>query len=107
MCYLIAKDKNGHGCYALKTAHGKALVELKRKLNKTAVPKGIQLVTISRPNAYGEYAPTTLWQTKLSLPGLSRIYAIDFSPLESTTRTSCGAFLFSAAFSVANMPLRV
>lgn len=57
MCYLIAKDKNGHGCYALKTAHGKALVELKRKLNKTAVPKGIQLVTISRPNAYGEYAP--------------------------------------------------
>lgn len=57
MCYLIAKDKNGHGCYALKTVHGKALVELKRTLNKTAVPKGIQLVTISRPNAYGEYAP--------------------------------------------------
>ena len=57
MCYLIAKNKNGHGCYALKTTHGKALVELKRGLNKTAVPKGIQLVTISRPNAYGEYAP--------------------------------------------------
>lgn len=57
MCYLIAKDKNGHGCYALKTVHSKALVELKRGLNKTAVPKGIQLVTISRPNAYGEYAP--------------------------------------------------
>ena len=57
MCYLIAKDKNGHGCYALKTVHGKALVELKRGLNKTAVPNGIQLVTISRPNAYGEYAP--------------------------------------------------
>lgn len=57
MCYLIAKDKNSHGCYALKTVHGKALVELKRGLNKTAAPKGIQLVTISRPNAYGEYAP--------------------------------------------------
>ena len=57
MCYLIAKDKNGHGCYALKTVHGEALVELKRELNKIAVPKGIQLVTISRPNAYGEYAP--------------------------------------------------
>lgn len=39
MCYLIAKNKNGHGCYALKTAHGKALVELKRGLNKEAVPK--------------------------------------------------------------------
>ena len=51
------ENKNGHGCYALKTTHGKALVELKRGLNKTAAPKGIQLVTISRPNAYGEYAP--------------------------------------------------
>ena len=60
MCYLIAKNKNGHGCYALKTTHGKALVELKRGLNKTAAPKGIQLVTISRPNAYGEYAHTVL-----------------------------------------------
>lgn len=54
MCYLIAKNKNGHGCYALKTTHGKALVELKRGLNKTAAPKGIQLVTISRPNVYGD-----------------------------------------------------
>lgn len=57
MCYLVAKDKNGHGCYALKTSHGPALVQLKRGLNKAAAPKGIQLVTISRPNAYGEYAP--------------------------------------------------
>lgn len=39
MCYLITKNKNGHGCYALKTAHGKALVELKHGLNKEAVPK--------------------------------------------------------------------
>lgn len=57
MCYLIAKDKNGHGCYALKTTHGKALAELKRGLDTSAAPHGIQLVTISRPNAYGEYAP--------------------------------------------------
>ena len=57
MCYLIAKDKNTHGCYALKTVHGPHLVELKHRLNISAVPKGIQLVTISRPSAYGEYAP--------------------------------------------------
>lgn len=57
MCYLIATDKNGHGCYALKTNHGQALVELKRQLNQIAISHGIQLVTISRPNAYGEYAP--------------------------------------------------
>lgn len=57
MCYLIAKDKNKHGCYALKTMHGEHLGNLKKELNKTVATKGIQLVTISRPTAYGEYAP--------------------------------------------------
>lgn len=57
MCYLIAKDKNKHGCYALKTTHGAHLASLKKSLNVNAAPKGIQLVTISRPTAYGEYAP--------------------------------------------------
>ena len=59
MCYLVAKNKNAHGCYALKTVHGVHLVDLKRQLNQFAVPHGIQLVTISRPTAYGEYAPYT------------------------------------------------
>lgn len=59
MCYLIAKDKYAHGCYALKTTHGKHLVELKRRLNESVGRKGIQLVTISRPAAFGEYAPYT------------------------------------------------
>lgn len=57
MCYLIAKDRDGHGCYALKTKHGRQLVELKHELNRAVGRKGIQLVTISRPTAYGEYAP--------------------------------------------------
>ena len=57
MCYLIAKDRDAHGCFALKTTHGKHLVELKRKLNKAVGYKGVQLVTISRPTAYGEYTP--------------------------------------------------
>ena len=57
MCYLIAKNKNTHGCYALKTRHGKHLVEMKRRMNQQVAAKGIQLVTISRPTAYGEYAP--------------------------------------------------
>ena len=57
MCYLIAKDRDGHGCYALKTKHGQHLVEMKRELNKAVGLKGVQLVTISRPMAYGEYAP--------------------------------------------------
>ena len=57
MCYLIAKDRDAHGCFALKTTHGKHLVELKRKLNKAVGYKGVHIETISRPTAYGEYAP--------------------------------------------------
>ena len=41
-------------------ADGKALVALKRRLNSEAGDKGIQFVTISRPVAFGEYAPYTL-----------------------------------------------
>ena len=55
MCYLVAKDRNAHGCFALKTTHGKHLVELKRELNKEVGYKGVQLVTISRPTAYWLY----------------------------------------------------
>ena len=44
MCYLVAKDRDAHGCFALKTTHGKHLVELKRELNKVVGYKGIQLV---------------------------------------------------------------
>ena len=59
MCYLIAKNKNVHGCIALKTRHGSHLVEMKRRMNQQVALKGIQLVTISRPTAYGEFAPYT------------------------------------------------
>ena len=31
MCYLVAKDRDAHGCFALKTTHGRHLVELKRE----------------------------------------------------------------------------
>ena len=34
MCYLVAKDRDAHGCFALKTTHGKHLVKLKRELNQ-------------------------------------------------------------------------
>ena len=51
MCYLVAKDRDTHGCFALKTTHGKHLVELKRELNRAVGYKGVQLVTISRPTA--------------------------------------------------------
>ena len=72
MCYLIAKDPERHGCYALKTSHGKALVELKKLLNSEVGIKGIQLVTISRPTAYGEYAPYSFAKDSAEFVGLVR-----------------------------------
>ncbi|MFR4451208.1 MAG: DUF6718 family protein, partial [Holdemanella porci] len=40
MCYLVAKNKNKHGCYALKTQHGSHLVEMKRRMNQQVASKG-------------------------------------------------------------------
>lgn len=57
MCYLIAKDRFAHGCIALKATHGQHLADLKHMLNFTPGNEGIEFVTISRPEAYGEYAP--------------------------------------------------
>lgn len=59
MCYLVVKDKDKHGSVALKTKHGPHLAELSDQLDREVVGKGIQIVTISRPSAYGEYAPYT------------------------------------------------
>ena len=57
MCYLVAKKFGSVGCSALQTTHGQHLVELKKRIiDKVGIDK-IQLVTISRPSAYGEYEP--------------------------------------------------
>lgn len=70
MCYLVAKDTNKRGCYALKTTHGKHLVALKRALDQEVGAQGIQLVTISRPTAYGEYSPYTFARDEQEFVGL-------------------------------------
>lgn len=57
MCYLIAKNVDNTGCVALKMTHGKHLSELKRGIEAKIGYEKIQLVTISRPSAYGEYEP--------------------------------------------------
>ena len=72
MCYLVAKDRDAHGCFALKTTHGKHLAELKRELNRVVGYKGVQLVTISRPTAYGEYAPYRFAKTEQEFNALVR-----------------------------------
>lgn len=64
MCYLIAKDVDAVGCVALKTTHGKHLSEFKKKIIDKVGYDRIQLVTISRPSAYGEYEPYNFVETK-------------------------------------------
>lgn len=57
MCYLIAKRFDSTGSLALQTTHGQHLADFKRKLIEKIGYEDIQLVTISRPSAYGEYEP--------------------------------------------------
>ena len=57
MCYLVAKKADGIGSIALQTSHGKHLVDFKKKLIKEVGVENIQLVTVSRLSAYGEYEP--------------------------------------------------
>ncbi|MDY6357090.1 MAG: DUF6718 family protein [Catonella sp.] len=64
MCYLVAKDVNKHGSIAFRTKHGKHLAELSNSLGMEVKDKGIQIVTISRPAAYGEYSPYRFAKTE-------------------------------------------
>ncbi|GLC81219.1 DUF6718 family protein [Lacrimispora brassicae] len=57
MCYLVAKKFDEKGCIAVKTRHGKALADYAENLQQLIGHNGVQLVTISRPSAYGEYEP--------------------------------------------------
>jgi hypothetical protein len=64
MCYLVAKKADGIGSIALQTSHGQHLVDFKKKIIKEIGVENIQLVTISRPSAYGEYEPYRFVDTK-------------------------------------------
>lgn len=56
MCYLIAKKFNESGSIALKTVRGKELAYFVDEFQEK-IGYDIQLVTITRPSAYGEYEP--------------------------------------------------
>ena len=57
MCYLIAKKFSEPGCIAVQTEAGKALASLVSYLGLRMLDKGVQILTISSPEAYGEYKP--------------------------------------------------
>lgn len=64
MCYLVAKHIDNIGCVAMRTTHGKHLSEFITTLENSVGYDKIQLVTISRPSAYGEYEPYVMVNTK-------------------------------------------
>lgn len=64
MCYLIAKNIEAVGCIALKTTHGEHLSKFKRAIEEKVGYDKIQLITISRPAAYGEYEPYNFVHTE-------------------------------------------
>lgn len=53
----MAKHIDDVGSIALKTTHGEHLSKFKQKLLQEVGYDKIQLITISRPSAYGEYEP--------------------------------------------------
>ena len=60
MCYLVAKDFKKPGCLAVKTEGSKTLAHLVSYLGRKTLDKGIQILTLSSPEAYGEYRPYTI-----------------------------------------------
>lgn len=57
MCYLVAKWFSKTGSLAMSVAPGRELVELIDRVEDKFGTSDLQLVTISRPSAYGEYEP--------------------------------------------------
>ncbi len=57
MCFLIAKKYEEPGCLALRSEGGKALALLVSYLGLKTLDKGVQILTVSDIEIYGEYKP--------------------------------------------------
>ena len=69
-CYVIAVIPGRDGCLAVKTQHGKELVDFAGKWTE----RGIEIYVISRPEAYGEYGPYTFTLSLDMLDGVLEDY---------------------------------
>ena len=54
MCYLVAKRINKTGCIALQTEPGEEMAKFANRIQER-LGYDIEIITISRPTAYGEY----------------------------------------------------
>lgn len=59
MRYLVAKWFDKTGSIVMRTQRGKELSEMIDRLENRFGSDRLQLVTITRPSAYGEYEPYT------------------------------------------------
>ena len=60
MVYLIVRNDKEIGSIAFKTVLGEALAQFSEITEKSK----IEIITISRPEAYGEYSPYRIMGTK-------------------------------------------
>ena len=64
MCFLVAKNIDEPGSIALQMQGGKDIIAFKKMLDSEFGHAKLQLITISRPSAYGEYAPYSFVDSK-------------------------------------------
>ena len=68
MCYLIAKKFSDIGCLAVKAESGKALANLVTYLGLRTLHRGVQILTLSDPENYGEYKPYHFVSSEYNVP---------------------------------------
>lgn len=60
MCYLVAKKFDERGCVAVEAERDNALAALVSYLGYRTLDKGIQILTVTDMDTYGEYKPYNL-----------------------------------------------
>ena len=60
MCYLLAKKFGERGCLAIEAERGKTLSALVSYLGRKTLDRGVQILTVSDMDTYGEYKPYNL-----------------------------------------------
>lgn len=63
MTYLIAKKFDQPGCLAVSVEPGKELAELVSEMGRKYLDMGIQILTLSNPETFGEYKPYRFVET--------------------------------------------
>ena len=57
MCYLVVNNFGERGSIAVQMQHGPRLRSLTHYIEEVRKGKGSQIITLSNPDAYKEYAP--------------------------------------------------